>query len=153
MSESFHFWTHGVNVIPEETKEYTGVDNGLFLRRTGFGAEIRQRRGTSNWFHLPIPSATRLDGDNVRFRRAWLQMKIDNGPVVDQITIHAANAGNDSERVFDTGIVSHSDETFDLNFNLGINSCRGPLVMCVHAKFLGEGAILINGAGVLFEEL
>ena len=48
MSDSFKFWTHGVNVIPEYTKEYTGHDNGLFMRRAGWGAQIRQRKGTSN---------------------------------------------------------------------------------------------------------
>jgi len=52
MSDTFQFWTHGVSVIPEYTKEYTNHDNGLYMRRAGWGAQVRQKKGTMNWFHL-----------------------------------------------------------------------------------------------------
>ena len=40
MSDTFRFWTHGASVIAEYTKEYTGTDNGLYMRRAGWGAQI-----------------------------------------------------------------------------------------------------------------
>ena len=40
MSDAFRFWVHGVNVIPEYTKAYTGHDNGLYMRPTGYGTII-----------------------------------------------------------------------------------------------------------------
>jgi hypothetical protein len=32
MSDTFKLWTHGKAVIPEYTKEYTGDDNGLYMK-------------------------------------------------------------------------------------------------------------------------
>ena len=65
MSDTFQFWTHGVSVIPEYTKEYTGHDNGLYMRRAGWGTLVKQKANTWNFFHFAIPSATKLDNDNV----------------------------------------------------------------------------------------
>ena len=154
MAEMFHFWTHGVNVVPEFTKEYTGTNNGLVLRPMGFGTSIRQNAGTDNWFHMAIPSGTKLDGDSVRIRSAWLRLSASGGPMVDQVNIHEASGpGAESNRIHESGALNVSRGGTQLNFNLGSRPAAGPLVMSIHAVFNGHGEIIIAGAGAQFDEL
>jgi hypothetical protein len=154
MAEMFHFWTHGINVVPEFTKEYTGNNNGLVLRPMGYGASIKQSRGTDNWFHLAIPSGTRLDGDAVRLRSAWLRLSVGNGPVVDRVRLHEATGpGAESQPFHDSGPLNFTGRSEQINFNLGSRPATGPLVMCIHAVFNGSGEIVITGAGAQFDEL
>ncbi|NGZ86278.1 DUF6623 family protein [Duganella aceris] len=154
MAEMFHFWTHGVNVVPEFTKELTGTNNGLVLRPMGYGTSIKQNRGTDNWFHLAIPSGTKLDGDAVRIRSAWLRLSAKGGPMVDRVRIHEATGpGAESKEFHDSGALNVSEGGTQLNFNLGSRPASGPLVMCIHAIFNGAGEIIISGAGAQFDEL
>ena len=153
MSDSFKFWTHGVNVIPEYTKEYTGHDNGLFMRRAGWGAQIRQRKGTSNWFHFAIPSATKLDDDNVDHYHAWLRGTINTHAIIRRVHIREARPGWDCPTIWDSGPISLTGRNLEESFNIPDRRSRGPLVMCVYVDFEEEGGeVIFTGAGAWFEE-
>ncbi len=158
MSDTFKFWTHGVSVIPEYTKQYTGHDNGLFMRRAGWGALVRQNANTENWFHFAIPSATMLDDDRVSHYRAWLRVKVNHYAVIDNIQIREATGPSIESPVIynthdqDAGF-SISDQQGEFSFELHHSSCTGPLLMCVHAIFNEDaGEILFVAAGGWFEE-
>ena len=153
--DTFIFWTHGISVVPEFTKEYTGHDNGLYMRRAGFGAQIIQKKGTTNWFHFAIPSATKLDNDNVDYYHAWLRCRVNNGAVIDSIHIRQAPGPKSSSPViYDAGKLNITGQDTELKFDLPDEQCKGPLVMCVHVKFEQDnGEVVFSGAGGWFEEL
>lgn len=154
MSDTFHFWTHGVNVVPEYTKEYTGHDNGLYLRRAGWGAQIKQRIDTSNWFHFAIPSATQLDDDNVDYYHAWLRVRVNNDAAIKRVHVREASGPNSACPVIhDTGTINITGQDTQLSFNLRDQRCKGPLVICVYVEFEGDnGEVVFTGAGGWFEE-
>ena len=153
MSDGFRFWTHGVSVIPEYTKEYTGTDNGLYMRRTGFGTVIRQKVGTANWFHFAIPSATELDDDNVSYYHAWLRFKINTGAVIKAIHVRENSKNSQCPIIWkNDGLVITGQDT-EYSIDLPNKQCKGPLVICVKVYFEAEGGeVLFTGAGGHFEE-
>jgi len=154
MSDTFQFWTHGADVIVEYTKEYTGHDNDLYMRRAGWGAQIKQKKGTSNWFHFAIPSATKLDDDNVSLYHAWLRARVNNDAVIDRVHIREAGGPKSNcPLIYDSGNLNITGQDDQFGFNLSDNRCTGPLVMCVYVKFEGnKGEIVFAGAGGWFEE-
>lgn len=87
MAELFKFWNHGVQVIPEFTKEYTNTDNDLYMRRAGWGTLIKQRPKTENWFHMPLTSATSLDGDPTTINKVFLKADIHKDAVIKRIHV------------------------------------------------------------------
>jgi hypothetical protein len=150
MSDTFIFWTHGVNVIPEFTKEYTGHDNGLYMRRGGGGTQIRQRQGTTNWFHFAIPSATKLDDENVDYKHAWLRGTINTHATIKSVHIRE---GGSSPPIKKWDRLTLTGRTLDESFNLPDKRTKGPLVMDVFVDFNEDGGeVTFTGAGVWFEE-
>ena len=154
MSDTFIFWTHGADVIVEYTKEYTGHDNGLYLRRAGWGAQVKQKKGSLNWFHFAIPSASKLDGDNVSHCHAWLRAKVNNDAVIDRVHVRvAAGPQRNNLLIFDSGSLNITEQDDQFSFDLPNQRCKGPLVMCVRVKFEGnKGEVVFAGAGGWFEE-
>lgn len=153
MSDGFRFWIHGSSVIPEYTKEYTGHDNGLYLRRTGYGAIVRQNVGTGNWFHFAIPSATELDDDNVSYYHAWLRFKINTGAVIQKIAVRHNKKNSECPVIWRNDTLSISGQDTEYSINLPDARCKGPLVICVYVFFEAEGGeVLFTGAGGHFEE-
>ncbi len=153
MSDTFRFWTHGVSVIPEYTKERTGTDNGLFMQPMGFGTVVRQKVGTSNWFHFAIPSATTLDDDNVSYYHAWLRFRINTGAVIKEITVHQNHKNSESPRIWESGDITISGQDTEYSINLPDQQCKGPLVICVKVFFEAAGGeVVFAGAGAHFEE-
>jgi hypothetical protein len=153
MSDTFRFWTHGVSVIPEYTKEYTGHDNGLYLRRTGWGALVKQKEGTANWFHFAIPSADKLDDDNVDHYHAYLRVRVNNDAVITDVHVRHAPGPQTNCPVIYSKALNITGQDTTLSFDLPNDRCKGPLVMCVHVKFEGEkGEVVFAGAGGWFEE-
>jgi hypothetical protein len=97
------FWTHGVNVEAEH------ADNrGLTILRTGFGAKVRQNRGTSNWFHLAIPSLSLLDGKDVYSMYTLLRVDVNNDAVIKKIHIRKSIAGDSCycSKIYDSGDIN-----------------------------------------------
>ena len=153
MSQRFHFWTHGVSVIPEYTRESTGTENGLYIRRSGHGAIIRQNVGTSNWFHFAIPTATVLHERNVEYYDAWLRFKINTGAVIKTIHVRQNPENSQSELIWNSGEITISGQDTEYAINLPDHKCRGPLVICVNVYFEADGGeIVFTGAGGHFEE-
>ena len=153
MSDGFRFWTHGVSVFPEYTKEYTGTDNELYMRRSGYGTIIRQKVQTGNWFHFAIPSATELDDDNVSYYHAWVRFNINTGAVIKYINVHENNSRGSSPRIWESGALSITGQDTEYSINLRDNRCRGPLVISVYVFFEAAGGeVKFTGAGGHFEE-
>ena len=155
MSDLFNFWTHGVNVVPEFTREYTNDDNGLFMKRAGWGSLIRQRRGTSNWFHFSIPSSTSLDDDSVRLRDAWLYGEINGGAILRRVDVrHLRVSFDDMEsQLLYSEDVNITDRAIRGVFRIGNARCRGAIAICARVEFLEDsGEVLFRGAGCDFVE-
>lgn len=153
MSDEFRFWTHGTAVMPEYTKELTGTDNGLYLRRAGFGAVVRQRVGTDNWFHFPIPSATELDDDSVSYYDAWIRFKTNTGAVIKEIHVRHNHKNGECPVIWNSGPVTITGVGTQYSVNLTDAQCKGPLVICVKVLFEAAGGeIMFTGAGAHFEE-
>jgi hypothetical protein len=150
MSDTFQFWTHGVNV----QVEFTDAARGLGVRRAGWGSQITQNRGTWNWFHFAIPSATQLDDDNVDHYHAWLRMRINNDAAIKRVHVREASGPNSAcPIIYDSGVLNITGQDTELSFNLPDNRCKGPLVMCVRVDFEGDqGEVVFAGAGGWFEE-
>lgn len=147
MADYFSFWTHGVSVFPEYTKETTNTANGLQIQRAGWGSRISQNQGTTNWFHLAIPSATELDHWKSYHMHAWLDMEINNYAVVTDIHIREGSNLIYSDSTNLTG----QNKTFKLDLDNG--RCTRPLVICVKVRFDRDfGQIIFRGAGVNFKE-
>jgi len=149
MSDSFHFWTHGVNV----QVEYTDPARGLVVKRAGWGTRIEQNKGTMNWFHFAIPSATRLDDDNVDHYHAWLRGHINNHAVITRVHIREARPNFNVPVIWDSGPLNLTGRNLEESFNINDRRSKGPLVICVRVEFEEEGGIVIfTGAGGWFEE-
>lgn len=154
MSEAYRLWTHGAAVIAEYTKEYTGTNNGLYLRRTGWGSQVRQKRGTSNWFHLAIPSPTTLENRKSYHYHAFLRAKVNTDAIIDRVHVREAQGpGSHCPVIYDSGAITITGQNKDFDYNLPDNECTGPIVLCVHVKFDGNhGEVIFTGAGARFEE-
>lgn len=149
MSESFYFWTHGVNV----QVEYTDPERALYIRRAGFGTVIRQKGGTWNWFHFAIPSATKLDDDDVDRYHAWLRGCINDHAVIKRVHIREAQKGCHCPIIYDSGDINLTGRELEESFNIPDRRCRGPLVICILVKFQeDDGEVTFTGAGGWFEE-
>jgi hypothetical protein len=151
MSESYAFWTHGVSV----QAEWTDPGRGLSIRRAGWGAEITQPKGTNNWFHFAIPSATQLDDEVVDYYHAWLRVNVNNDAAIRRFHIrHASGPNSACPVIYRNDEMNITGQDTELVFNLDDQRCKGPLVMCVYVEFDGDsGKVVFAGAGVHFEEL
>jgi hypothetical protein len=153
MTQTHRCWTHGVSVIPEYTKEYTGHDNGLYMRRAGWGAQVKQKKGTKNWFHFAIPSATTLDNCNVDYYHAYLRVRVNNDALIDEVHVRVAAGPESNSPVIYKKAYNITGQDTTLSFNLPNQRCTGPLVICVHVVFEeDDGEVVFAGAGGWFEE-
>jgi len=150
MGDTYEFWTHGVNV----QVEYTDASRGLDIRRAGFGTRIRQTKGTSNWFHLAIPTPTKLRGWGVRHYDAWLRVKVNNDAAIKKVHVRESSRVHFDEcfTAYNSGDINITGQTTQLTFNLPDTGVEGPMVVCVYVEFEGDdGEILFVGAGAWFE--
>ncbi|MFD9412501.1 hypothetical protein ACFWBN_36615 [Streptomyces sp. NPDC059989] len=146
MADLYHFWTHGVSIIPEKTKEFTGDHNGLFLQRAAWGARVRQNPGTDNWFHFAIPTPTILDGgSSVWTGDVWIRVKVNNGATVTGVRVHQTGGLNAASPVlFDAGPLNITGQDTQLTFHTP-QSTTGPYVVSTHVQFENEGAEIVFG--------
>lgn len=152
MSDTFDFWTHGVNVQVEFTE-----GRGLFVRRTSGGTYIRQNPGTSNWFHFAIPSASKLDDDNVDIRYARLRGNIGNDAAITQVDIREASSGNTATIIYSDDRLNIRGTTFDQLFDMRDRRLRGALVVSAFVVFESgsdpnERQLMFTAAGASQEE-
>ncbi len=148
-SHSFTFWTHGAGV----QVEHIDGDRGLRIQRTGFGAKIRQNRGTSNWFHLSISTPTALDGATVDHRDACLRVEVNNDAVIRNVCVRESAWASPGEcpKIWNSGDINITGQSTELPLDLPNGKVDGPLVICVYAEFEGDdGEIRFIGAGARF---
>ncbi|HYP54362.1 MAG TPA: DUF6623 family protein [Pyrinomonadaceae bacterium] len=141
----YDFWTHGVNTIPQfpalcTTREHTGV-----------GTRIGQNANTTNWFHIPIPTPTALEGDtSVNLGYVRLRASVNENAEIEEVQLLV-----DGQSMFTAGNLSLSNTDVDERFNNPNFQVRGGLVMSVRVRFLTGtpgGRITIKGAGARFEQ-
>ncbi len=143
------FWTHGVGA----EVEHTDGSLGLHIQRTGFGAKIRQDRGTSNWFHLGVPTPTLLDGAHAFQFSAFLRVDVNNDAVIKKVHVRKSivRSPGYSSKVYDSGDINITGQVTSRSFKLPPGRITGPLVVCVYVEFEGDdGEIRLIGAGALF---
>ena len=148
------FWAHGVSIVPEFTKEFTNTDNGLYMRRAGWGTLIKQKGGSGNWFHIPIPSPSFLDTERTYLNGAWLRFKINTQAVIKNIHVRQNIRNSEMPRLFrkDDYTIAGQDTTHYVNFGRRIN-CHGPIVISIYIWFENDdGELLFTGAGACFHE-
>jgi hypothetical protein len=144
----YSFCTHGVGV----EAEHSGVSLGLRILRTGFGAKVRQNRGTSNWFHLALPTLTLLDGDNVRHHAVSLGVDINNDAVIKRVHVRKSIEGTSGwcSNVYDSGDINITGQITRIGCDVSMGRITGPLAVCAYVEFEGDGGeIRFIGAGVL----
>ncbi|WP_413789067.1 DUF6623 family protein [Bacillus kandeliae] len=74
-------WTHGNAVVPE-TPEL--LDR---FTRLGFGTQVTLRRGTNQWFHVPMPSPVLLGGVRPKLRRIFILGNSDVSSCIRRVHI------------------------------------------------------------------
>ena len=144
----YTLWTHGVSV------EVENVDGsrGLHIERTGFGAKIKQNRGTSNWFHLAIPTPTLWNGEDLRLCAASLRVDVNNDAVIKRLHVRESLEGDSGycSKVCDSGEINITGQVTRLSLD-HLGHVEGPLAICAYVEFEGEeGEIRFIGAGALF---
>ena len=94
------------------------------MRRAGWGAQIKQKKGSSNLFHFTIPSATELDDDHVDYYHAWLRVRVNNDAVIDRVHIREAPGPTSSSPIIhDSGAINITGQDTQLSFNLPDRRC------------------------------
>lgn len=88
MANRYDFWTHGITAIihdPRPAKEGGPVQ---FLERAGHGITLKQEDDTFNWFFLPIPTPTVLNGDTtIYLRRVVFSARVNENAKIDQFQL------------------------------------------------------------------
>ena len=143
------FWTHGVSV----QVEHVDGSLGLHIQRTGFGATIKQNRGTSNWFHLAIPTPTALDGWTATHRDGCLRVDVNSDAVIKKVHVRESAWASPGEcpKIYDSGDINITGQVTELPLDLPNGKVDGPLVVCVYVEFKGgDGEIRFIGAGTRF---
>ena len=156
MPNRYRLWTHGAAVIVEHTKEFTDDDNGLYMRRAGWGALIKQKKGTSNWFHFAIPTPIEIANNPVLILQAWLRIRASNDALIDQVHVREAPGPNSScPIIYDSGPLTYGGNNSSWNFDIyGDHVCKGPLLLCIHVVFNNDDSeVVFAGAGGVFKEV
>lgn len=154
MADTYQFWTHGVNVVPQETPHLTGHQNDIFMMPLSWGTVIRQASGTENWFHLPIPTPTHLDDWKSWNQHAFLRVKIGSQAEINKVQIWADTSDTGMREIFATTFAPNEQLDFDINDHI---EALGPLVISVRVKFDDGGSdedrmVIFKGAGASFVE-
>ncbi len=140
MAELFKFSTHGVTVFPEYSSHYTNISNGLYMRRAGWGTQVKQKKGTSNWFHIPLTTASALDGDIAKINNVSFRAAVNNQAVIKKVHVSMMHQSpKDQSRMM---LVNQ-----DVNFT-GVDDLFG----FSFPKIMVDGGILIS-VFVEFEEI
>ncbi|THB75466.1 MAG: hypothetical protein D3926_20055 [Desulfobacteraceae bacterium] len=147
--QRYDIWVHGVNTIVEYP------DHAETIRHAGWGTLIEQREDPPNrynWFHLPIPTPTIIQGEDNRLD--WLALKVwmNENARLDRIHVRMGGSRIISVR---PGIVG-SDR--DIEERIGragddLDMVTEGLTVCAKVDFLSgspRGRIIFRGAGAVF---
>ena len=144
----YALWTHGVSMEVENA----GGGRGLHIQRTGFGTKIKQNRGTSNWFHLAVPTPTLWEGEHLRLCAASLRVDVNNDAVIKRVHVRESLEGETGycSKVCDSGDINITGQVTHIPLD-HFGQVEGPLAICAYVEFEGDdGEIRSIGAGALF---
>ncbi len=136
----YDLWTHGTSVQVEYP------DRVKYIRRAGWGTNIRQEHGSSNWYHFAIPTPTIINNDRTKYGKVWLKadtgnkdLKIDNRDTfIPRIDVWDNNS---RIKIFDSAPLGLSpwqgNNCGPINFEgqLPEGELKYGLVICVNVKF------------------
>lgn len=151
MAELFKFWNHGVQITPEYCKAFTDTDNGLYMRRAGWGTQVKQHANTSNWFHFPITCASRLDGDSAYTNCAYLKANINASAVITRVHLTQISEHKLSSipHMLVKAAVNLTNKKDVFSFQYVDSLSVGALVLSVFVQFKDrDAAIIFESAGV-----
>jgi len=159
MADDYEFWAHGTAVVAQETPHQSGKRNGLFMMPLSWGTLIRQDPGSINYFHLPIPTPTRLDDWPSYYQSARLLALIGDHVEIRRVTVWSGNVQIKSKEFSQKE--GPRGETLNMPLDLVDAKAKRPLVMTIKVEWdesapvpssLEDRSITFYGAGINFEE-
>lgn len=166
MADSYKMWIHGVNVVAQHTALSNEDDRGLFMMPLSWGMVVRQDAGTYNWFHLALPTPTRLDDHPSYHYDAWLNVEIADQAEITDAHVYNVIGPHDRTSFSKTPIndpippAGYRSFSGQLEFDLRDLNAVGPMVLSVRVEFDGalggpaeQRQITFWGAGAHFEEI
>jgi hypothetical protein len=150
-NKEYAFWVHGVNTIVERP-EHTQV-----IRHTGLGTIIEQDEdppGRNNWFHLPIPTPTLLEGESAFVGKFTLKVWMNENVRLTDVHVRVG----DYKIADETPNLVGQDQDAKVNFNISHGEwfqMKGGLSLCARFEFLSgspRGRIVTRGAGARFKK-
>ena len=152
------YWIHGVSTFVEYPDRTTEI------RHAGNGTIVKQRANSDNWFHLPIPTPTSIDGD-AEVAVTWVALKASTNENARIRDVHLRTADEFYSwggRPDLSGNISKVWKIGDEWGPIGISAqppvirqIRGSIALCLRVDFLDgtlEGEITFWGAGAAFDE-
>jgi hypothetical protein len=101
MANIFRFWTHGANVQVEYPKELKS------LRRAGWGTDIEQAAGSSNWFHFAVPTKEDITNSKITATEIRIVMTRSKGSDLGvEATWKAVHVWDGNNKIFEDNNVS-----------------------------------------------
>lgn len=156
-TDCFELWTHAVNVQPEHMDASLEME----IRRASWGTQIKQKKGTTNWFHFAIPTPTIIDDCEVEIRRVMLRGNITNNARIICYDIVEAgypknhHLGGTPKEVNIIGREINGTDWGD--FDVSNKICRGPIILSVQVEFMNDShddpPVRFLCAGAHFEEV
>ncbi len=144
----YDFWTHGTAVQVEYP------DRTTYLRRTATGTVVRQAPGTSNWFHFPIATPTRVAGNSLDTHDVWVKLQLNDNAKMTAVHVHDGDKAIAKRDGLD---IRGPVERYDYNI-ADVRISNGMVVSVVvefldgqpdgEAKFLSAGARFDSNAGI-----
>jgi len=137
----YEVWTHGADTVVEFPTRATEI------RHAGFGTQVRQPAGSTNWFHFALPAITVIDGRATAVREIRLRATANENARIDILHFRI-----DGRPLSFARNVSFTDRTVNEAIQIADTPAVGGLVLSVHATFLDGstlGSVVFQGAGVV----
>jgi len=139
----YDFWTHGASVQVEYPDRIT------YLRRMGDGTVVRQAPGTSNWFHFPIATPTRIGSQSLKIQDVWVRLQLNDNAKMTAVHVHDGKT-----RIYrqDNLDIRGPDERHD--FNVDDRQINNGTLVSVVVQFLDgqpDGEVKFNTVGARFD--
>jgi hypothetical protein len=143
MSE-YEYWLHGTSIRVEYP------DRVEHIRRAGYYTEVRQKAGTSNWFHFAIPTPTIHAGKKMKHSHAHLLAEVHESAKLDKV--HIWDGDRCVKKIDDLGL---TDQHVARTFEIPKQFVRNGLLVSVYVEFLEDeqpGEVHFMGAGASFDQ-
>lgn len=140
-----------VAIMDQKAPSYIG-------RSATHGLQVRQPKGTGNWFYFPIPTPLEVDNEPMNYGWADFEYVINAGARITAVNVSARNPmGKDPSMklLLETpcSISNRGLSRYDIH-NLPNEHVSGAVTIGVKVEFFGsnpEGSIQLSGARMQFD--